>query len=83
MFGHANCNPLNTYPYYDCPNNDPITSRFSRNSEANASEFIENLEEVWSEYHTYGNMSIAGLNFKSHHSVLPAAKKVKILAAYT
>ena len=58
-----------------------ISSRFPRNSEANASEFLETLEEMLHRYLHGVKISVAVLNTQLHHSVPPVWKvltKIKI-----
>ena len=51
-----------------------ISSPFSSNSEAFASELLENREEMLPRCYTYILISSVDLNLQSHYSMLPVAK---------
>ena len=53
----------------------------SSNSEASASELLDNLEEVFLLYYMGGVILLTGLNLQTHTGVLPVTRGLKQLKA--
>ena len=86
MFNVSKVNPMETG---NCKVNSPSShlihglltasggsSRFSSNSEAKASELLENLEEMCFPYYMHSAGTSTNLNLQSHSSVLPVVNTI-------